>query len=61
MTNDKSDKLTDGSHMAPDDDQQEIDLLELARKLWNGRRTLLRWAIYGAVAGIVIAFSIPKE
>ena len=25
MTNDKSDKLTDGSHMAPDDDQQEID------------------------------------
>lgn len=61
MTNDKSDKLTDGSHMAPDDDQQEIDLLELARKLWNGRCTLLRWAIYGAVAGIVIAFSIPKE
>lgn len=44
MTNDKSDKLTDGSHMAPDDDQQEIDLLELARKLWNGRRTLLREA-----------------
>lgn len=44
-----------------DDDSQEIDLLELARKLWDGRRMLLKWAIYGAVAGLVIAFSIPKE
>ena len=60
MTNDKRDNMTD-NNMAAADDQQEIDLLELARKLWDGRRMLLRWAIYGAVAGIVIALSIPKE
>lgn len=61
MTNDKRDNMTDDNNMAAADDQQEIDLLELARKLWDGRRMLLRWAIYGAVAGIVIALSIPKE
>ena len=43
------------------DDEQEIDLLELAKKLWDGRKMIVKWAIIGAVAGIIIAFSIPKE
>lgn len=43
------------------DEEQEIDLLELAGKLWAGRRTLIKWAIIGAVAGLIIAFSIPRE
>ena len=43
------------------DDEQEIDLLELAKKLWDSRRLIIKWAIIGAVAGIIIAFSIPKE
>lgn len=43
------------------DDEKEIDLLELAQKLWARRRKLVKWSICGAVAGLVIAFSIPKE
>lgn len=43
------------------DDEQEIDLLELARKLWAEKRTIIKWAVIAAVAGIIIAFSIPKE
>ena len=42
-------------------DEQEIDLLELAGKLWKERKLLLKLAGIGAVIGLVIAFSIPKE
>ena len=41
--------------------EQEIDLLELARKLWDNRRLIIKWCIIGAVAGLIIGFSIPKE
>ena len=43
------------------DDEKEIDLLELASKLWAQRKKLAIWSICGAVIGVVIAFSIPKE
>lgn len=42
-------------------EEQEIDLLELARKLWNARRLIIKWCVIGAVVGLVVAFSIPKE
>lgn len=42
-------------------EEQEIDLLELAGKLWKERKLLLRLAGIGLVIGLVIAFSIPKE
>jgi len=41
--------------------EEEIDLLELARKLWDGRRLIGRWCGIAAVAGLIAAFSIPKE
>ena len=41
--------------------EQEIDLLELASKLWDRRRLIIRWVIAGIVVGIVVAFSIPRE
>lgn len=43
------------------EEEQEIDLLELAKKLWSSRRTLFMWGGIGALVGLVIAFSIPKE
>lgn len=46
---------------APESGEQEIDLLELLQKLWAGRRLILKWCAVGAVVGLVIAFSIPKE
>lgn len=39
----------------------EIDLVELAQKVWAKRKMILRNTAIGAVAGIVVAFSIPKE
>ncbi len=47
----------------PEQMEQEegIDLMELARKLWNARKRLLKWCCIGALVGIVVAFSIPKE
>ena len=42
-------------------DNQEIDLLELAQKLWVERRLIFKWCAIGAVAALIIAFSIPKE
>lgn len=43
------------------DDEAEIDLLELAGRLWEKRRKIMRWCGIGAVVGLIIAFSIPKE
>lgn len=43
------------------DEEQEIDLLELAAKLWKSRRTIFIYAGVAAVIGLVVAFSIPKE
>lgn len=41
--------------------EQEIDLLELARKVWSARRFILKCCGIAAVIGLVVAFSIPKE
>lgn len=42
-------------------EEKEIDLLELASTLWKQRRKLIKWSLCGALVGLVIAFSIPKE
>ena len=42
-------------------EEQEIDLLELAQKLWAEKRLIFRWAVIAAIVGVIIAFSIPKE
>ncbi len=44
-----------------DDQEQEIDLLELAQKLWASRRLIVKFGIVGVIAGLIVAFSIPKE
>lgn len=41
--------------------EQEIDLLELAKKVWDSRKLILKVCGIGAVIGLVIAFSTPKE
>lgn len=43
------------------DDEKEIDLFELAMKLWAQRKRLIIWSAVGALIGLVIAFSIPRE
>lgn len=44
-----------------DGEEKEIDLLELAAKLWQQRKKLAVWSVCGALIGLVVAFSIPKE
>lgn len=43
------------------EDDQEIDLLELAMKLWHQKKKIFKWCVIGAVIGLVVAFSIPRE
>lgn len=41
--------------------KQEIDLLELLGELWKQRKKVFKTMGYTAVAGLIIAFSMPKE
>ncbi len=42
-------------------EEKEIDLLELASTLWKQKKKLIKWSLCGALVGLVVAFSIPKE
>lgn len=46
---------------APENEEREIDLMEIGVKLWKARRRLLVWGCWGALLGLIIAFSIPRE
>jgi len=39
----------------------EIDFMILAGKLWDGRKTIIKCVIGGAVLGLIIAFNSPKQ
>lgn len=41
--------------------EKEIDLIDLAKKLWVKRKLILKVSSVGLVIGVIIAFSIPKE
>jgi Uncharacterized protein involved in exopolysaccharide biosynthesis len=42
-------------------EEKEIDLLALAQKLWQNKIFILKVMGVGAVVGLIVAFSIPKE
>lgn len=42
-------------------EEKEIDLLELGKKLWDNKKFIIKCSIIGAIVGLVVAFSIPKE
>lgn len=44
-----------------EEEEQEIDLMEYARKLWEARKTLLKAAGIAAVLGVVIALTTPRR
>ena len=42
-------------------EEQEIDLTEIARKIWNKRKLIYKVCGIALFIGLVVAFSIPKE
>lgn len=44
-----------------EEEEQEIDLMEYARKLWESRKTLLIASGIAAILGVVIALTTPKQ
>jgi uncharacterized protein involved in exopolysaccharide biosynthesis len=44
-----------------EEEYDEIDIMELLRKLLKDWKLILKWAIAAAVVGLVIGFSIPQE
>lgn len=42
-------------------EEQEIDLIELAQKVWAERKLVFKACGIAALIGLVVAFSIPKE
>ena len=55
------DKIKDNKEIDPQLEEKKIDLLEVVYKLWYNRKTLLIWVMWGVLAGLIIAFSIPRE
>ncbi|KAA6334892.1 hypothetical protein EZS27_016836 [termite gut metagenome] len=45
----------------PQQEEQEIDLIELAQKIWAERKLILKICSYALFIGLIVAFSIPKE
>ena len=55
------DTKTDAPQTPKNGEEKEIDLMELFYKLWDKRKLILIWCMWGVLAGLIIAFSIPKE
>lgn len=45
----------------PQMQEEEIDLMELAHKVWNERMYIIKVCCIATIIGLIIAFSIPKE
>jgi len=42
-------------------EEEELDLIELAHKIWDSRRTVIKTAIVFIIIGLIIAITSPKE
>lgn len=49
------------SNIEVEEKEKEIDLLELGIRLWDSKRQILLWALCGAIIGLIVAISIPRE
>ena len=53
--------ITPAENPLQQEQEQEIDFLELAQKVWAERKLVIKVCAIAAVIGVVVAFSIPKE
>ena len=54
-------QIIDNPEQNTQNEEKEIDLLELFYKLWSQKKLILVWCMWGVIAGLIIAFSIPRE
>ena len=47
--------------MEADNHSDEISLVDLAKQIWKFKYRILKWSAAGALLGLIIGFSIPKE
>lgn len=45
----------------PRTEEQEIDLIEIVRKIWGGRKLIFKVCCIASLVGLAVAYSIPKE
>lgn len=56
--------MTEDKNYTPvpiEEDEQEIDLMEYARKLWGARKLLIKVAGIAVIVGVIIALTTPKQ
>lgn len=51
----------ENKNIQPTANNDEIDLIALARTLWDGRRTVIKFTLGGLVLGLIFALLSPKE
>ena len=54
-------KDTEDIQTNPEEKEKEIDILAMLYKLWSNKKLILIWCMWGVLAGLIIAFSIPRE
>ena len=42
-------------------EEKDIDLLTIAKKIWDNKKLVGLWCLAGLLAGLIVAFSIPRE
>ncbi|MGQ8337727.1 Wzz/FepE/Etk N-terminal domain-containing protein [Sunxiuqinia sp. A32] len=42
-------------------ENEEVDLIDLAKKMWTGRKIIIRFTLGGIILGLIIAIFSPKE
>lgn len=54
--------MQDNDYMTPiQEGEDELDIMDLISQLWKKKKIIIKWGIIGALAGLIIAFSIPEE
>ena len=55
------DQIKNTEETSQEKKEREIDLIGLFTKLWVNKKIILMWCMWGVLAGLIIAFSIPRE
>lgn len=61
MSEQQIDKNTSLEQNKPSNEEMEIDLMDILRKIIGIRKTLYKAAGIGLIIGVIVAFSIPKQ